>query len=131
MISRLITPKILQYSKQYPVVTITGPRQSGKTTLCKMIFPDIPYVSLESIEERSFATSDPKGFLQQFPSGAVLDEIQRTPELLSYIQVRVDKSQKAGQFIITGSQNFEVSGVSVQVLGRNRCQCSGFRCQDE
>lgn len=79
MIPRTIAPKIIQYSKQYPVVTITGYRQSGKTTLCKMIFPDIPYVSLESIEERSFATSDPRGFLDRFPDGAVLDEIQQDP----------------------------------------------------
>lgn len=119
MIPRTISPKILQYAKQYPVVTITGPRQSGKTTLCQMIFPDIPYVSLESIEERSFATSDPKGFLDRFPDGAVLDEIQRTPELLSYIQVRVDESQKTGQFIITESQNFELlNTVSQSLAGR-------------
>jgi len=84
-----------------------------------MIFPDIPYVSLESIEERSFATSDPKGFLDRFPDGAVLDEIQRTPELLSYIQVRVDESQKTGQFIITGSQNFELlNTISQSLAGR-------------
>ncbi|MDF1593018.1 MAG: ATP-binding protein [Desulfobacterales bacterium] len=119
MIPRTIAPKILQYSKQYPVVTITGPRQSGKTTLCKMLFPDIPYVSLESIEERSFATSDPKGFLDRFQDGAVLDEIQRTPDLLSYIQVRVDETQKNGQFIITGSQNFELlNTVSQSLAGR-------------
>ena len=119
MIPRTIAPKIVQYSKQYPVVTITGPRQSGKTTLCKMLFHDIPYVSLESIEERSFATADPKGFLDRFPDGAVLDEIQRIPDLLSYIQVRVDASQKAGQFIITGSQNFELlNTVSQSLAGR-------------
>ena len=119
MIPRTIAPKIIQYSKQYPVVTITGPRQSGKTTLCKTLFPDIPYVSLESIEERSFATSDPKGFLNRFPNGAVLDEIQRTPNLLSYIQVIVDESQKPGQFIITGSQNFELlNTVSQSLAGR-------------
>jgi predicted AAA+ superfamily ATPase len=119
MITRTIGPKIIQYAKQYPVVTITGPRQSGKTTLCKMLFPDTPYVSLESIEERSFATSDPKGFLDRFPDGAVLDEIQRTPDLLSYVQVRVDESQKPGQFIITGSQNFELlNTVSQSLAGR-------------
>jgi uncharacterized protein len=119
MIPRTIAPKILQYAKQYPVVTVTGPRQSGKTTLCKMLFPQTPYVSLENIEERSFATSDPKGFLDQFPEGAVLDEIQRTPDLLSYIQVIVDESQKVGQFIITGSQNFELlNTVSQSLAGR-------------
>lgn len=119
MIPRTIAPQILRYAGQYPVVTITGPRQSGKTTLCKMIFPDLPYVSLESIEERSFAISDPRGFLDRFPDGAVLDEIQRTPDLLSYIQVKVDESQKAGQFIITGSQNFELlNTVSQSLAGR-------------
>ncbi|MCP3956197.1 MAG: ATP-binding protein [Desulfobacterales bacterium] len=116
MIPRTIAPKILHYAGQYPVVTITGPRQSGKTTLCKMIFPELPYVSLESIEERSFAISDPRGFLDRFPDGAVLDEIQRAPDLLSSIQVKVDESQKTGQFIITGSQNFELLNTGSQSL---------------
>ena len=119
MISREVSNKILGYAKQYPVVTITGPRQSGKTTLCRMIFPGKPYVSLESIEERSFAQTDPKGFLARFPRGAVLDEIQRVPDLLSYLQVLVDECRQAGQFIITGSQNFELlDTVSQSLAGR-------------
>ena len=119
MIGRTIAEKIIQYSEQYPVVTITGPRQSGKTTLCKMLFPDMPYVSLEHPENREYAQSDPKGFLAQFPNQVVLDEIQRTPDLLSYIQVLVDESRKTGRFIITGSQNFELlNQVSQSLAGR-------------
>ncbi len=119
MISREIENKVLAYSQQYPVVTITGPRQSGKTTLTKMIFPDKPYVSLESIEERDFAQNDAKGFLSQFPQGAILDEIQRVPDLLSYLQVLVDEAGRPGQFILTGSQNFELlDSVSQSLAGR-------------
>jgi len=119
MISREIENKVLAYSQQYPVVTITGPRQSGKTTLTKMIFPDKPYVSLESIEERDFAQNDAKGFLSQFPQGAILDEIQRVPDLLSYLQVLVDETGRPGQFILTGSQNFELlDSVSQSLAGR-------------
>jgi len=119
MIYREISNKIIEYTKQYPVVTITGPRQSGKTTLCRMLFQDKPYISLESIEERSFAQNDPKGFLARFPQGAVLDEIQRVPDLLSYLQVLVDESGQPGQFIITGSQNFELlNTVSQSLAGR-------------
>ena len=119
MISREIEDKVLTYAEQYPVITITGPRQSGKTTLVKMVFPDKPYVSLESIEERDFAQNDPKGFLHRFPQGAVLDEIQRVPDILSYLQVQVDESGEAGQFILTGSQNFELlDTVSQSLAGR-------------
>ena len=119
MISREISNKVLDYANQYPIVTITGPRQSGKTTLCKMIFPDMPYASLESIEERSFAQNDPKGFLSRFPQGAVLDEIQRAPDLFSYLQVLVDESGQTGQFIISGSQNFDLlETVSQSLAGR-------------
>ncbi len=119
MIQRDVEKTVRRYAEQYPVVTITGPRQSGKTTLCRMVFPDKPYVSLESPEERDFAAADPKGFLLRFPSGAVLDEIQRSPDLLSYIQVIVDEARLPGQFIITGSQNFELlNTVSQSLAGR-------------
>lgn len=119
MVERDIAGKVLQYSKQYPAVTITGPRQSGKTTLCRMLFPDVSYVNLESIEERAFAMNDPKGFLSRFPEGAVIDEIQRVPDLLSYIQIDIDENKQPGRYILTGSQNFELMhGVSQSLAGR-------------
>ncbi|MEW6218896.1 MAG: ATP-binding protein [Thermodesulfobacteriota bacterium] len=119
MIPRDIAPKVLQYSRQYPVVTITGPRQSGKTTLCRMLFPDKAYVSLENIEERRFAETDPNGFLARFPAGAVLDEIQRAPDLLSFIQGIVDERQTPGMFVVTGSHNFALlASVSQSLAGR-------------
>lgn len=96
MIQREISAKTLQYANQYPVVTITGPRQSGKTTLCKMFFQEKAYVSLENLDDRQFAKNDPRGFLARFPKGAVIDEIQRVPELLSYIQSIVDETQTEG-----------------------------------
>jgi predicted AAA+ superfamily ATPase len=108
--------KLLSLSQQYPIVTITGPRQSGKTTLCKMVFPDMPYCSVEDLDTREFATIDPRGFLAQFPNGAIIDEIQRTPDLPSYIQGIVDEKQKNGLFILTGSQNFELAHTVAQSL---------------
>ena len=90
----------------FPVVTITGPRQSGKTTLVKNCFPEKQYVSLENPTIREFADNDPVGFLNQCPEGAILDEIQRVPELLSYIQTVVDEKQKNGLFVLTGSNQF-------------------------
>jgi len=105
VIAREVAAKVREYAAQYPVVTITGPRQSGKTTLCRMLFPDKPYASLEAPEERSFALQDPKGFLERFKAGVVIDEVQRAPELLSYIQVNADSRQQAGLYILTGSQN--------------------------
>jgi predicted AAA+ superfamily ATPase len=116
MIKRDISDKVLQYSKQYPVVIITGPRQSGKTTLCKMLFPDKPYLSLEDPDNRYYAQTDPRGFLSQFPKGAVLDEIQRIPDLFSYIQTIVDDRNLEGMFILTGSQQFELMEKVTQSL---------------
>ena len=119
MIEREAASKALQLAKQYPVVTITGPRQSGKTTLCRMIFAEKDYVSLEDVDERQYAMNDPRGFLNRFPNGAVVDEIQRVPDLLSYIQTIVDDQQKEGFFIITGSQQFELlEGISQSLAGR-------------
>ncbi len=118
-VKREIADKIRQYANQYPVVTITGPRQSGKTTLCRMVFPNIPYVSLESVEERAFALSDPKGFLARHPNRMIIDEIQRAPDLLSEIQIRVDEQQRPGMFVVTGSQNFQLlSSLSQSLAGR-------------
>ncbi len=119
MIDRELAEKTLQFASQYPVVTITGPRQSGKTTLCRMLFDDRAYVSLEDVDERRFAKDDPRGFLARFPEGVVIDEIQRVPDLLSYIQTMVDRKQKEGLFILTGSQQFElIEGISQSLAGR-------------
>ena len=119
MINREISEKIRQFAAQYPVVTITGPRQSGKTTLCRMVFHDRQYVSLEDMDSRRFALHDPRGFLHALPDGAIIDEVQRAPELLSYIQTIVDENQREGFFILTGSQQFELlAKVSQSLAGR-------------
>jgi len=119
MIEREIARHVRQVFRQYPVVTLTGPRQSGKTTLCRSVFPDLPYVNLEAIDEREAASRDPRGFLSQYPNGAVLDEIQRVPSLTSYIQVRVDEVRRNGLFVLTGSQQLDVSQtVSQSLAGR-------------
>ena len=115
-IRRNISDKVLAYASQYPVVTITGPRQSGKTTLCKMIFPEKAYISLEDLDERRFAKEDPRGFLNRFPDGAIIDEIQREPDLMSYIQTLVDEKNKASLFILTGSQQFDLMETMTQSL---------------
>lgn len=118
-IERAIGKKVLEYAGYYPVVTVTGPRQSGKTTLCKMLFKDKPYVTLENGSTRDFAIKDPVGFLERYPQGAILDEIQRAPELLSYIQTIVDEKDQAGMFILTGSQQFELmQHISQSLAGR-------------
>ena len=109
MIRRNIEKRLLKLAKQYPVLTLTGPRQSGKTTLCKMALPDKAYVSLENPENREYALSDPKGFLAQYPDGVIIDEAQHAPDLFSYIQGIVDEKKKNGMFVLTGSQNFQLS----------------------
>lgn len=116
LINRTIETVLMTYAAQYPVVTITGPRQSGKTTLCKKAFPNKPYANMESPDIRQFAIDDPRGFLAQYPDGAILDEIQRTPDLVSYLQPMVDEDQREGLYILTGSQQFEVSNVINQSL---------------
>ena len=119
MITRHLLLALLNRAAQYPVVTLTGPRQSGKTTHCRAAFPDKPYCNLERPDRRSFAQHDPAGFLAQFPEGAVLDEIQRVPELLSWIQVRVDERRVAGEFILTGSHQFALNHhISQSLAGR-------------
>jgi predicted AAA+ superfamily ATPase len=103
----------------FPVVVLTGPRQSGKTTLVRTVFPDKRYLSLENPDNRLFATEDPRGFLASYPDGAIFDEVQRVPELLSYIQGIVDDQRSAGRYILTGSQNFALSRqVSQSLAGR-------------
>ncbi|MBL7829114.1 MAG: ATP-binding protein [Saprospiraceae bacterium] len=105
MITRLLGSKISQSAQKMPVIAVTGPRQSGKSTLIQQLFPTYTYLNLEDIELRQFALSDPKGFLQHAGKKAIIDEVQYAPELLSYIQVITDREKIAGQFIISGSQN--------------------------
>jgi uncharacterized protein len=116
LISRLLTPIALARARDYPVVTITGPRQSGKTTLCRQAFPSLAYVNLEDPTEREFARNDPHGFLGRLRDGAIIDEVQRVPDLLSHIQVRVDEHSRPGQFILTGSYQFELMRTVTQSL---------------
>lgn len=116
MIRRILAPTFIELAGQYPVVTVTGPRQSGKTTLCRATFPEKPYVNLEAPDTREFARSDPRGFLAAYKNGAILDEIQRVPELLSYLQPMVDENPVPGRFILTGSQQFEVMTTIAQSL---------------
>ena len=116
MLQRIVSDQLLRLSRQYPVVTVTGPRQSGKTTLCRSLFKDKIYVNLESLAERNFAQADPRGFIARYPEGAVLDEIQRAPDLLSEIQVDVDEKQENGRFILTGSSNFDMLAKASQSL---------------
>ena len=119
MIDRNITPHLLKLAIQYPVITVTGPRQSGKTTLVRALFPNKPYVTLEDPDQRRFANDDPRGFLAQYAGGAIFDEIQRTPELSSYLQGLVDANSAPGQFILTGSQQFELmTQVTQSLAGR-------------
>src|SRR3990167_8353464 len=119
MFKRTLTSKLFDLAKKFPVVSIMGPRQSGKTTLSKKVFNDYDYVSLEEPDEREFALADPKGFLRRFPAGIILDEIQKTPDLLSYIQGIVDMEDIPGRFILTGSQQFYVmEKVSQTLAGR-------------
>jgi len=116
MIEREIAKHFKRLASQYPVVTLTGPRQSGKTTLCRQVFPQKAYVSLENPDVRERAKGDPRGLLADYPSGLVLDEIQRVPELVSYLQELVDTDDTPGRFILTGSQQFEVTHTVNQSL---------------
>lgn len=109
MIPRTISPHLRALFGQYPFVTVTGPRQSGKTTLCRHAFPELAYVNLESPRSRRFAEEDPERFLAGYPQGAVLDEVQRVPELLSWLQVLADERRENGLFILTGSGQFLLS----------------------
>jgi len=119
MIERDITKELVECAAEYPVVTILGPRQSGKTTLVQMTFPDKPYFSLEFPDVRAAAEADPRGFLMQAEDGAVLDEVQRLPALLSYIQGIVDDVRKPGMFILTGSHQPRLhEAISQSLAGR-------------
>ena len=119
MITRDITEELVQSTSEYPAVTILGPRQSGKTTLTRMTFPDKPYFSLEEPDVRMAAEADPRGFLAQMENGGILDEVQRLPVLLSYVQGMVDKTSKRGRFILTGSHQPQLhEAISQSLAGR-------------
>ena len=119
MIRRTVETHIRSLLRGFPIVTITGPRQSGKTTLAKVIFSDRPYASLEDPDVRASALDDPRSFLKRFPDGAVFDEAQRCPELFSYLQTVVDADGRMGLYILTGSQQFGLlSGITQSLAGR-------------
>jgi uncharacterized protein len=118
--SRSLQGTLRQRAAQYPVVTLTGPRQSGKTTLARSTFPGHAYINLEQPDQRQFALADPRGFVASLPrAGVILDEVQRTPELLSWLQGVVDDDPQPGRFILTGSHAFELmAGITQSLAGR-------------
>ena len=118
MIARTLATKVIALAQKFQVITLTGPRQSGKTTLVRAAFPALPYASLEEPDIRQIALTDPRGFLANYPAGAILDEIQNTPDLFSYIQSLVDENRQV-QFILTGSSNFLlIEKISQTLAGR-------------
>jgi uncharacterized protein len=118
-VQRAAWPAVVRLAAGFPVVALTGPRQSGKTTLARQAFAHKPYCTFEDAETRNLALADPRAFLAQFPQGAVLDEIQRAPELLSYLQSAVDQRGQMGDFVITGSQQFGLlDSISQSLAGR-------------
>ena len=116
LIQRAISPFILNMAKEYPALSIIGPRQSGKTTLSKMLFPDHSYVNLEEPDIRDFAQKYPRDFLKSYSGNLIIDEVQRVPELLSYIQVITDEKNQKGQFILTGSHQPQIKASITQSL---------------
>ncbi len=119
IIQREIISAINFLVDKYPIIAVTGPRQSGKTTLLKFMFPEYRYVSLENPDIRNFATTDPNGFLNEYSKNVILDEVQRAPMLFSYLQTKVDESKIMGQFILSGSQNFHlVQNITQSLAGR-------------
>ena len=119
MLPRTLTDTLLRLARSFPIVAVTGPRQSGKTTLVRSVFADKPYVSLENPAELAFAEEDPRGFLARFRGGAVFDEAQRWPALFSWLQGMVDEDRQPGRFVLTGSQQFGLlAGITQSLAGR-------------
>jgi len=119
MIPRTASSTIERLARGFPVVALTGPRQSGKTTLARALFTHKPYVSLENQDQLAFAQEDPQRCLGRFDQGAIIEEIQRCPALLSWLQGIVDEHQIMGEFVITGSTQFElVTAISQSLAGR-------------
>ena len=132
IVARNLEPKLRQAAGQWPILTITGPRQSGKTTLAKTVFKKHAYVNLELPQSRSSARDDPRRFLEQFRAGVIIDEVQNVPELLSYIQVIVDDNPVRGRWILTGSQNFALlEQISQSLAGRTSLHQLHPLCWDE
>jgi len=115
-IRRNLAAVLRREARNYPVITLTGPRQAGKTTLCRDVFRGKPYISFESLDQRDRARIDPRGLLAELPRGAIFDEVQHAPELLSYLQEEVDERPTPGRFILTGSQQLGVSNAVAQTL---------------
>ncbi len=116
MIKRDLSGKILQLSEKFPIITVTGPRQSGKSTLLKNIFPEYRYVSLENPDMRSFATDDPNGFLKTYDNHTIIDEAERVPSLFSYLQTHIDAVNETGMYMLAGSSNFHLMAAIDQSL---------------
>ena len=120
MVDRDVEPRLKMLARQFPAIVLTGPRQSGKSTLCQKVFAKLPYATLESPDVRAFSLEDPRGFLKQFPKGAVLDEIQNSPQLPSYLQEMIDRKPAPGRWILTGSHNLSVmESISQSLAGRS------------
>ena len=119
MVPRVLQAKLRSLARKYPIVTVTGPRQSGKTTLCRATFPRKRWVSFENPDVRAYAAQDPRGFLAEHRTGAIFDEVQRAPEILSYLQTEVDERPVAGRFVLTGSANLMLlQAVTQSLAGR-------------
>ena len=119
MIHRILSAKLKELSTKYPIITLTGPRQSGKSTLLRNEFSDYTYLSMENPDIKEFAINDPNGFLKTYPDRVILDEIQKVPLLFSYLQTYTDKENKTGMYFLAGSQNFLLlKSISQSLAGR-------------
>lgn len=118
-VDRDMSPFLARAASKFAAITLTGPRQSGKSTLCRSIFPQLPVANLEELDVRAFAADDPRGFLAAHPHGAVLDEVQRCPSLLSYLQGTIDADPRPGRWVLTGSHNLSlIESVGQSLAGR-------------